>query len=127
MNAESKMFAGTTSLSRCKETTPGASSSSAPEGELCLAELSQSRLPGNPRVMQKDANSAQSMPCFLQHVAVTSKTKHPAPTADPSPQGTAGASAAEVRGDKMIQVVLDTSLKIFKSHLDAALSNVLPP
>lgn len=63
MNAES--FAGTTSSSHCKETTPGASNSFATEGKLCLAELPQSRLPGNPREMQKDASSAKSMPCFL--------------------------------------------------------------
>lgn len=99
MNAESKGFAGTTSSSHCKETTPGASNSFATEAKLCPAELPQSRLPGNPSVMQKDASSVKSMPCFLQHVVVTSKAKHPAASADHRPQGTVGASAAEVRGD----------------------------
>lgn len=100
MNAESKRFAGTTSSSHCKETTPGGSNSFATEGKLCLAELPQSRLPGNPSVMQNDASSVKSMPCFLQRLVVTSKAKHPAPSTDHRPQETVGASAAEVQGDK---------------------------
>lgn len=96
MTAESKHFAVTTSLSHCKETTPGAINSFAIEGKLCLTELPQSRLPGNLSVMQKNASSVKSLPCFLRHVVVTSKAKYPASNADHRPQETVGASAAEV-------------------------------
>lgn len=61
------------------------------EAELCLTELSQSRLPGNLRVMQKNVNSVKNTPRFLWHMAVISKAKHPAPNAAHGPQETLGA------------------------------------
>lgn len=105
MNAESKHFAVTTSLNHCKETITGASDSFVMEAELCLTELSHSRLPGNLRVMQKNVNSVKNTPRFLWHVAVISKAKHPAPNAAHGPQETLG--AAKLLGDIVFSVVSD--------------------
>lgn len=95
MNAERKHFAATTSLSHCKETTPGASTSFATEGKVCLAELPQSRLPGNLHGMQKIQLWKEPGSLALAPLVCLAPPKPNIQHPDDRAQETGGASAAK--------------------------------